>query len=109
MKRRRWTFGIAVAAVFVIAAFLFPFLRSGGINAIARDAVGDHRNCAVQFRLPEKPIPLEDAAVRYDASYRFLKDMPSDDWSTPIGLMHVIDRHSCVFHGLKVCSYCVSV
>ena len=31
-------------------------------GALARAAVGDHRNCALQFRLAEKPISLEEAA-----------------------------------------------
>jgi hypothetical protein len=30
-------------------------------GALARAAVGDHRYCAVQFRLAEKPISLEEA------------------------------------------------
>jgi hypothetical protein len=89
-----------VAAVLMIAG-VGQFLRTRGINFIARDAVGDHQNCAVQFRLAEKPIPLEDAAARYDPSFRLLQDTPSDDWNTPIGPMHVVDRHSCVFQGRR--------
>jgi hypothetical protein len=99
--RRRWAIGVAVAAVLMIAAGVGQFLRTRGIDLIARDAVGDHQNCAVQFRLPEKPIPLEDAAARYDPSFRLLRDIPSDEWNTPIGPMHVVDRHSCVFHGRR--------
>lgn len=101
MMRRRWTLGFAVAAALVIAGGLFQLLHTSGINAIARDAVGDHRNCAVQFRLPQKPISLEDAAAHYDPSYRLLRDVPSDDWDSPIGQMHVVDRHSCVFRGRR--------
>ncbi|PYU68551.1 MAG: hypothetical protein DMG49_15775 [Acidobacteria bacterium] len=77
------------------------FLRTRGIDLIARDAVGDHQNCAVQFRLGEKPISLEDAAARYDPSFRLLQEMPSDDWNTPIGPVRVVDRHSCVFQGRR--------
>jgi anti-sigma factor RsiW len=99
--RRRWAVGFAVAAVLMIVAGVGQFLRTRGIDLIARDAVGDHQNCAVQFRLAEKPIPLEDAAARYDPSFRLLQDTPSDDWNTPIGPMHVVDRHSCVFQGRR--------
>jgi len=95
--RRRWAIGLTVAAVLMIAAGVGQFLRTRAIGLIARDAVGDHQNCAVQFRLAEKPISLEDAAERYDPSFRLLRDTPSDDWNTPIGAMHVIERHSCVF------------
>jgi len=38
-------------------------------GALARAAVGDHRNCALQFRLAEKPISLEEAARRYGTAY----------------------------------------
>src|SRR5258708_28116731 len=36
---------------------------------LARDAVGDHRDCAVHFRLAEKPIDLEVAGRKYDPVY----------------------------------------
>ena len=99
--RGRWAIGVTVAALLVIAAGAGLYLRRRGIDLVARDAVGDHQNCAVQFRLAEKPIPLEDAAARYDPSFRLLQDTPSDDWNTPIGPIHVVDRHSCVFQGRR--------
>jgi anti-sigma factor RsiW len=98
---RRWAIGFAVAAVLVIAAGVGQFLRTRGIDLVARDAVGDHQNCAIQFRLAEKPISLEDAAARYDRSFRLLQETPSDDWNIPIGPVHVVDRHSCVFQGRR--------
>ena len=101
MNRRRWAIGLAVAAVLVIAAGVGQFLRTRGIGPIARDAVGDHQNCAVQFRLAEKPISLEEAAARYDPSFRLLQDTPADDWNTPAGPLHIVDRHSCVFQGRR--------
>ena len=39
-------------------------------GALARAAVGDHLNCALHFRLAEKPITLTDAAARYGAAYQ---------------------------------------
>lgn len=101
INRRRWAIGLTVAAVLVIAAGVGQFLRTRGVNFIARDAVGDHQNCAVQFRLAEKPVSLEEAAGRFDPSFLLLQDMPSDVWDTPIGPMHVVDRHSCVFQGRR--------
>ena len=101
ISTRRWAIGLTIAAVLVIATGVGQFLRTRGIDSIARDAVGDHQNCAVQFRLAEKPISVEDAAARYDPSFRLLLDTPSDDWNTPIGPMHVVDRHSCVFQGRR--------
>lgn len=101
ITRRRLAIGLAIAAVLVIAAGAGRFLRTREIGLIARDAIGDHQNCAVQFRLAEKPISLEDAAVSYDPSFRLLQDTPSGDWNTPIGPAHVVDRHSCVFRGRR--------
>ena len=98
---RRWAIGLSVAAVLVIAAGVGQFLRTRGIDSIAREAVGDHQNCAVQFRLAEKPISLEEAAARYDPSFQLLQDTPSDEWNTPAGPLHVVDRHSCVFQGRR--------
>jgi Putative zinc-finger len=99
--RRRWVIVVAVAVVLVIAAGVGQFLRTRGIDLVARDALADHQNCAIQFRLAEKPISLEDAAARYDPSFRLLQDTPSDDWNTPIGPIRVVDRHSCVFQGRR--------
>jgi hypothetical protein len=37
-------------------------------RALLRAAVGDHRYCALDFRLAEYPIPLSEAATRFDSS-----------------------------------------
>ena len=77
------------------------FLLSSRASAAARDAAGDHRDCAILFRLGEKPISLEDAATRDDASFRLLQNTPSDELTTPAGLVRVVRRHSCEFHGRR--------
>ena len=70
-------------------------------GALARAAVGDHRNCALQFRLAEKPISLEEAAQRYGPAYRVLEHMPSNDVMTAVGPAHVLERHACVYGGRR--------
>src|SRR6266446_2349090 len=70
-------------------------------SALARAAVGDHRNCALQFRLAEKPISLEEAAQRYGAAYRVLESLPPDDVVTAVGPAHVLERHGCVYGGRR--------
>ena len=70
-------------------------------EALARAAVGDHLNCALHFRLAEKPITLEDAARRYDVVYRVLENLPPDDVTTVTGNAHVLERHSCVYGGRR--------
>ena len=53
------------AALVVAAAASLVALHRGAILELARAAVGDHRNCALEFKLAEAPIPLEEAARRY--------------------------------------------
>ncbi|PYQ96623.1 MAG: hypothetical protein DMF96_17655 [Acidobacteria bacterium] len=75
--------------------------RITATGALARVAVGDHRYCALQFRLAEKPISLEEAAQRYGAAYRVLEHLPADDVMTAIGPAHVLERHACVYEGRR--------
>jgi anti-sigma factor RsiW len=70
-------------------------------GALARAAVGDHRNCALQFRLAEKPISLEEAAQRYGPAYRVLEHLPPNDVMTAVGPAHVLERHACVYGGRR--------
>src|SRR5262245_62090391 len=43
------------------------------------------------------PVPLDEAAQRFDSAYRVLLDTPPDDISTPDGVARVTERHSCAF------------
>ena len=73
-----------VLAATVLLAVAVGFLYGGrewlsAAGALARAAVGDHRNCALQFRLAERPITLEEAARRYGDVYRVLETLPPRD------------------------------
>jgi hypothetical protein len=70
-------------------------------GALARAAVGDHRNCALQFRLAEQPIALQEAAQRYGAAYRVLEKLPPDEVMTAVGPARVLERHACVYGGRR--------
>jgi hypothetical protein len=103
-RGRRFRGWWALAATILVAAAVGLVFSgrdwttaTGPTGALARAAVGDHRNCAVQFRLAEKPIALEDAARRYDAAYRILDHLPPNDVMTAAGPAHVLERHSCVY------------
>jgi hypothetical protein len=103
-RRSRWptlrTWGALAASVLLVAAAgLFFF--GNRVGGVVRDAVGDHRYCAVQFRLKERPISLADAAARYDPLYAKLQDTPPTDVLTAAGPLRVVDRHSCVFAGRR--------
>src|SRR4029077_11423015 len=75
-------------------------------GALARAAVGDHKNCALQFRLAEKPISLDEAAQRYGPAYRVLEHLPPNDVMTTAGPAHVLERHACVYGGRR-CAHIV--
>ena len=66
------------------------------LATLARDAAGDHQNCAVKFNLAERPIPLEEAGRRYGAPYAALAtfEPPAVD-----GPLELLERHSCVYQG----------
>lgn len=67
---------------------------------LARSAVGDHRDCAIQFRLAEKPIDLEVAGRRYDPVYTDLTKAVLSQGNTPLNL-ELIEAHSCVFESRR--------
>ncbi len=104
-KTRRQFLGVwryvAAAVVLASAAGTELFLLPARASAAARDAAGDHRDCAILSRLGEKPISLEEAATREDVSFRLLQGTPSDELATPAGLVRVLRRHSCEFHGRR--------
>jgi hypothetical protein len=98
--RKHWSraygWGALAASILLVTAGGLLFL-AGGVSTVARDAVGDHQNCAVKFALKEPPIRLAEAAVRFDPVYARLQDTPADEVLTAAGPLRVLDRHSCVF------------
>jgi len=63
-------------------------------------SVGDHRNCAVKFNLPEKPLELEAAARKYHSAYVALGQKVKERVSESPD-MEFIDAHWCVFQGKR--------
>lgn len=69
-------------------------------------AVGDHENCALEFRLPEKPISLDQAAVQYgeynknlDKTVTASLDEIFADKNS--GKVKFLEAHSCVYNGRR--------
>jgi hypothetical protein len=87
----------AVLAIGAAAAVALMTRSAAPVEALARDAIGDHQNCALTFRLSSRPVPLEDAAQKFDAAYRVLVNAPPDTIPTADGIARVIERHSCVY------------
>lgn len=67
---------------------------------LAKSAVGDHRDCAIHFRLADKPIDLEEAGRKFDPAYMGLtKAVLSRDSLSPN--LEFVEAHSCVFEGRR--------
>lgn len=98
----RWTawFGMAASLLLVVGIGLgvreWSLLN---LSALLHAAVGDHRFCALDFKLAEKPITLEEAARRFDAVHRRLEGIEPSVPTLSGGPLRVLERHSCVFDG----------
>ncbi len=72
------------------------------------EAVGDHLNCALNFRLAEEPITLKEAAEKYG---KYNKDLDKTVMASLSGIfaekqpgkttdkIELFEAHSCVFQG----------
>jgi hypothetical protein len=68
---------------------------------ISKSAVGDHSNCAIKFRLLEKPIPLEEAGLKYDRAYLNLTEVVNARLADLSSNIQLVESHSCVFDGRR--------
>jgi len=62
-------------------------------------AAGDHRDCAVGHRLPDRPITLEEAARRYDRAYLDLTKAVTSHRDDFDEVMELVMAHACLFKG----------
>jgi anti-sigma factor RsiW len=100
ITRRAWLqswMAAAAAAVAVVGGGLFARdrFRHSRLATLAASAAGDHQNCAIKFNLAEQPIPLDEAARRYDPAYATLASLALPAPAVPLA------RHSCVFDGRR--------
>ena len=93
-----WAAAAALAALAGGGIFARDTVRRSRLAALAASAAGDHQNCAITFNLAERPIPLAEAARRYDGAFASL-----DALALPASLpgAMVLDRHSCVYGGRR--------
>jgi putative zinc finger protein len=96
--RRRWlALAASMAIVAGLSAWALQYGSTAPLDKLALDAVGDHWNCGLKNRAVRTPVPLEQAAQRFDGAYRLLLTVPADHVSTSNGLVSVLERHSCAF------------
>lgn len=64
-------------------------------------AAGDHRNCAVRFRLAQQPIELNVAGKEYDRAYTDLTNAVMRGGGEFAGQLTLVKAHSCVFENRR--------
>ena len=89
---------LIVAALGFIAVQQRWRLQDGAV--LAASVVGDHRDCALNHRLEERPIDLHEAGRKYDNAYINLGNAVMSDGKLPAGV-ELVDAHSCVFKGRR--------
>jgi hypothetical protein len=62
-------------------------------------AAGDHRDCAIGHRLPNRPITLEEAARKYDRAYLDLPKVVTSHRDDFNEVMEIVMTHACLFKG----------
>jgi anti-sigma factor RsiW len=99
--RRQWL-AIAASALLVVGAGLgWREWTLSRTLALLHAAVGDHRFCALVYKLTESPIPLTEAARRYGPVNGRLETVEPSTASLSGGTLKILERHSCVFEGRR--------
>jgi len=68
--------------------------------SLTENAIGDHRDCAINHRLKERPIALEEAGRIHDRAYVNLVQAVMLDGQLPGGAT-LVEAHSCIFNGQR--------
>lgn len=66
---------------------------------ISTSAAGDHRDCAINHRLPQRPIALEEAGRKYDPAFLNLTKAVMSNLGNSNEPTELVMSHSCVFKG----------
>lgn len=103
--RPPWRSWLALAAGVVLAAGLgvggVGWVAFGRLSALGQLAAGDHQNCAIKFRLDERPITLAEAATKYDVAFGRLDGVQPPVPALSAGSIRVLERHACVYQGQR--------
>lgn len=99
--RRQWLVIAAGVLLVVSAGAVWRGWSTVSLTALLHAAVGDHRFCALSFKLEERPIPLAEAARRYGGVYAALETVEPSTTTLSGGPLRILDRHSCVLNGRR--------
>jgi len=100
-QRSRWLAIAATILLVVGTGWGWREWSASRMLAMLNAAVGDHRFCAVTFKLAEAPISLEEAARRYGTFNSLLQTVEPSTTTLSGGPLQVLERHSCVFGGRR--------
>jgi hypothetical protein len=92
---------MAIAATLLLVSAVAFGGREWLGASLLHAAIGDHQNCAIRFRLKEKPISLEEAAQRFEPAYHSLLAVAPSPVRVSNGELTVLERHSCVYDGRR--------
>ena len=103
VRRSPWSFRpmMALAASLLLVSAVALGGREWLGTSLLHAVFGDHQNCAIRFRLNEKPISLEEAAQRFEPAYRSLVAVAPSPARLSNGDLTVLERHSCVYDGRR--------
>jgi anti-sigma factor RsiW len=103
VRMSRWSFRpmMAIAASLLLVSAVAFGGREWLGTSLLHAVLGDHQNCAIRFRLNEKPISLEEAAQRFEPAYRSLVAVTPSPARLPNGDLTVLERHSCIYAGRR--------
>lgn len=101
--RSQWRGKLALAATVLLVASLgaggTAWFSEQRLHLLSRLAAGDHQNCAIKFKLEERPITLAAAAVKYEPAFGRLEAVPPAVEQLSAGPLKVLERHACVYNG----------
>jgi anti-sigma factor RsiW len=102
-RAARWSVRpmLAIAATLLLVSAVAFGGREWLGASLLHAALGDHQNCAIRFRLKEKPISLEETAQRFEPAYRSLLAVAPSPARLSNGELTVLERHSCVYDGRR--------
>lgn len=101
-RPRPWLAWAAAAVLVISGSFSVRGLGVSAFTAIVEAAVGDHRFCALVFKLAERPMPLTEAARLDDDSVlealESVQPVTTELGGSPLS---VLERHACVYDGRR--------
>jgi len=97
--QRAWMAIAASILLLIGAGWGWRASSSTSLSSLLHAAVGDHRFCALTYKFAERPLPVEEAAGRYDGPNGLFEKVEPSTTTLSGGLLLVVERHSCEHDG----------